>query len=122
MLNYHHTPAGHGVSSSSSKIEVVITSLSDMEKELDSIKLQANDAKREMISMARKEAILLKEKLVQDATKKMEQKVAVAVKENEKEAEKSISKAEDDILVLKKKMDSRFDHAVDSVLKALIAE
>ncbi len=122
MLNYHHSPAGHDVSSSSSKIEVVITSLSDMEKELDSIKLQANDAKREMISMARKEAILLKEKLVQDATKKMEQKVAVAVKENEKEAEKSISKAEDDIRVLKKKMDSRFDHAVDSVLKALIAE
>ncbi|MEE9284033.1 MAG: hypothetical protein V3U49_08190 [Nitrososphaerales archaeon] len=110
------------MSSSSSKIEVVITSLSDMEKELDSIKVQANDAKREMISMARKEAILLKEKLVQDATKKMEQKVAVAVKENEKEAEKSISKAEDDIRVLKKKMDSRFDHAVDSVLKALIAE
>lgn len=122
MLNYHHHSAGHDVSSSSSKIEVVITSLSDMEKELDSIKLQANDAKREMISMARKEAILLKEKLVQDATKKMEQKVAVAVKENEKEAEKSISKAEDDIRVLKKKMDSRFDHAVDSVLKALIAE
>ena len=122
MLNYLHSPAGHDVSSSSSKIEVVITSLSDMEKELDSIKLQANDAKREMISMARKEAILLKEKLVQDATKKMEQKVAVAVKENEKEAEKSISKAEDDIRVLKKKMDSRFDHAVDSVLKALIAE
>jgi len=122
MLNYHHPLAGHDVSSSSSKIEVVITSLSDMEKELDSIKLQANDAKREMISMARKEAILLKEKLVQDATRKMEQKVAVAVKENEKEAEKSISKAEDDIRVLKKKMDSRFDHAVDSVLKALIAE
>ncbi len=122
MLNYHHPTAGHDVSSSSSKIEVVITSLSDMEKELDSIKLQVNDAKREMISMARKEAILLKEKLVQDATKKMEQKVAVAVKENEKEAEKSISKAEDDIRVLKKKMDSRFDHAVDSVLKALIAE
>ncbi len=122
MLNYHHPLAAHDVSSSSSKIEVVITSLSDMEKELDSIKLQANDAKREMISMARKEAILLKEKLVQDATKKMEQKVDVAVKENEKEAEKSISKAEDDIRVLKKKMDSRFDHAVDSVLKALIAE
>ncbi len=122
MLNYHHPLAAHDVSSSSSKIEVVITSLSDMEKELDSIKVQANDAKREMISMARKEAILLKEKLVQDATRKMEQKVAVAVKENEKEAEKSISKAEDDIRVLKKKMDSRFDHAVDSVLKALIAE
>ena len=122
MLNYHNHTAGHDVSSSSSKIEVVITSLSDMEKELDSIKVQANDAKREMISMARKEAILLKEKLVQDATRKMEQKVAVAVKENEKEAEKSISKAEDDIRVLKKKMDSRFDHAVDSVLKALIAE
>lgn len=93
-----------------------------MEKELDSIKAQANEARRDMISMARKEGLLLREKLIQDASKNMEQKVALAVKENEKKAEKSISKAEDDIRMLKKKIDSRFDKAVESVRKALLSE
>ena len=110
------------MSGSSSKIEVVITSLSNMEKELDSIALQANDARREMILMARKEASLLREKFVQDASKKMEQKLAVTVKENEKAAERSIAEAETDVLALKKKIDSRFNDAVDLVRKALLGE
>ena len=94
-----------------------------MEKELDSIKAQANDARRDMISMARKEALLLREKLIQDASKNMEQKSGVGCQRKMKRKQTSLfSKAEDDIRMLKKKIDSRFDNAVDSVRKALLSE
>ncbi len=93
-----------------------------MEKELDSIKLKASDVKREMISMARKEGDLLKETLIQDANKKTQEKLALAENKSEKEAAKSISKAEEDVLTLEKKIDSRFDEAVNSVRIVLLGE
>ena len=108
--------------SDSSKIENVIEALSEMEGELDSIKANAEDVKRELIAMARDEAERLKASMIDDANSQMEKDIEDVVKKSDKNAVVMISKANDDVKKLKKQTDSRFDKAVQSVVLALLGE
>jgi len=100
-----------------SEIERTVTILSEMEKELDDLKLEVEDMKRKLIARVKEEAEKARDEAIIEIQTKAQAELEKARQEAEEEARKIITQTRGEMEQLKAKIDRLFDRAVDTVAK-----
>jgi len=101
------------------KIEKAITTLSEMEQEIETIKLRISEIKREILSYAQEESDDAKNTALTIAHKKVEKSISKVKSETEKDAKTIVEKGEKDLILLRKQIDKSFAKAVTLVVNAV---
>lgn len=108
-------------SSSSSSVETILNSLSQLEKDLDTLSGSIEDIKKKFNAYADEEIENLKTRLAEMASEAAKRVIDQAKQEADGEASKIIAEGENALSSIKKKIDSTFDKAVDTIVKKTLA-
>ncbi len=103
-----------------SRVEEIIKSLSELENNIDSLDEKVKGSGKELQSKCLNEIEKLREKVVRMATKEAESIISVAREDANKESKKIQSEGEKKIGETKKKIDNKFDEAVDDVVSFVL--
>ncbi len=106
----------------SSQIEKVVNILLDVEGSLDEVKAGIEQKKHELRELAREAAEKARDQVIKEVTESMQKALDETRSEAEAEAEKILTKSEQSIKELKKKIDERFQDALDLVSKRVLGE
>lgn len=105
----------------SSSVETILNSLSQLEKDLDMLSGSIEDVKKRFNAYADEEIENLKTKLAEMANEAAKRVIEQAKQEADGEASKIIEEGENALSSIKKKIDSTFDKAVDTIVKKTLA-
>ena len=106
----------------SSHLEGVVSALAEMEKEIDAIETDAEEMKRAVVALAREEAEKIKNQIVSSANDTVKNELERATAEAEKKSREIVQKSEAEVKKLEAKINTTFDKAVDSVIKAVLGD
>ena len=106
---------------SSSSVETILNSLSQLEKELDTLSGSIEDVKKRFNAYADEEIENLKTRLTEMASEAAKRVIDQTKQEAGGEASKIIAEGENVLSSIKKKIDSTFDKAVDTIVKKTLA-
>ena len=106
---------------SSSPLENILGSLSELEKDIDSLNASIEDIRKRFNAYSDEEVAKLKEKLTGIAIEEAKRVVDQAKKEASEEAATIIAEGDRSLEAIKKKANSSFDKAVDLVLDRILS-
>ncbi|HEY4673897.1 MAG TPA: V-type ATPase subunit subunit G family protein [Nitrososphaerales archaeon] len=106
----------------SSHLEGVVSTLSEMEKEIDAVKADAEEMKRAIVALARDEAEKIKNQIVSSANETVKNELNRATADAERNAKEIVQKGDVDVKKLQGKINAALDKAVDSVVKAVLGD
>ncbi|MGH9910136.1 MAG: hypothetical protein ACRD32_05805 [Nitrososphaerales archaeon] len=106
---------------SSSSVETILNSLSQLEKDLDTSSGSIEDVKKRFNAYADEEIENLKTRLTEMASEAAKRVIDQAKQEADGETSKVIEEGENVLSSIKKKNDSTFDKAVDTIVKKTLA-
>ena len=102
-------------------VEKIITALSELEKDIDSLSMKVQDMKKRILTNSDKEISQLREKVIEVARTESEKIIATAKKEAEEKSQKILDDTEINLTKLKENtklsLDKSVKLVVDSVLK-----
>ena len=104
----------------SQKIDGIITSLSELESEIDSVNLRLADMNKSLNSIAQKEIDSLLEQTRKMATSEAESMISESKSKAESESQKITQNGESKVTEIQQKIDSNFDSAVDSAVSTIL--
>ncbi len=105
-----------------SEIEKVVNILLDVEKSLDEIKVDIDQKKLELRELARNEVEKARDQVMAEVEVNMQKALDEARAKAEADAENILANREESIKELKKKIDKRFQEAVDLVFMRVLDE
>lgn len=104
-----------------SNVEGIIKTLSELEDNIDSLNGKVEEMKKKLHAKCENEIEKLREKVVEMATNESESIISQTRNTANQEAKKTLSGAEKNLAEIRKKIDTKFDeaveHAVSSILK-----
>lgn len=103
-------------------IEVTITALADMEKELDALKAKIDEFKRELQALARTEGERAKTEALRLAEDEARHRLDRTRLTAEVEATKIRARADETLKSLGTRIDQHFERAVEDVVKAVLGD
>lgn len=103
-----------------SKVSKIITSLAELEDDLDSLNVKVADMKKSLNARAQKEIDSLREEVTQMAIKEAESMIAETRARAESQAKKISSEGAAKLEKTKATIDSKFNEAVDSVVSTIL--
>ena len=106
--------------SQTTKVDVIIKSLSELESEIDSVNLSLADMKKSLNSIAQREIDSLLEQTRKMANSEAESLVSDSKSKAESESEKIAQDGESKISEIQKNIDSNFDSAVDGAVETIL--
>ena len=107
------------MSQTTSKIQEAISTLSEMEKELDEVKSRISDMKHILQTAAIEEAEKARVVALEQANTLAQEKMAKVRTDAEKEAAEIVSKSKSTFQSLKERIDEKFEQAVQKVVKVV---
>lgn len=106
---------------SSSPVEKILSSLTELEKDIDTINASIGDIRKRLSTYSDEEVEKLKEKLKSIAKEEAKRIVEQARKEAEEESAGIIAEGEKSLGTIKKNIDRSFDKAVDHIVEKIIS-
>jgi len=106
----------------SSRLEGMVSALSEMEKEIDIVRTDAEEMKRALVALAREEAEKIKNEIFSSANDTVKNDLERASAEAGKKSDEIVQKSYAEVKKLQGKIDTAFDKAVDSVVKAVLGD
>ena len=104
------------------EIENVVNILADVEKEIDTIKLGIDQKKLEFLEVAKEAAEKAKENIMIEVAKSKQKSLEDTKNNIEDEANKILLKSEKSIKDLQKRIDEKFQDALEQISKKIIGE
>ena len=104
-----------------SSVEAILNSLAQLEKDLDTLSGSIEDVKKKFNAYTDEEIENLKTRLTDMASEAAKRVIDQAKQEADGEASKIIAEGENALSSIKKKIDSTFDKAVDTIVKKTLA-
>ncbi|MFQ5920540.1 MAG: hypothetical protein ACE5JV_00815 [Nitrososphaerales archaeon] len=106
---------------SSSPVEKILSSLTELEKDIDGVKGSIEDIRRRLSAYSDEEIEKLKEKLTSLANEEAKRIIEQAKKEAEEETARITAEGESSLGTIKKNIDGSFDRAVDLIVEKILA-
>ena len=107
---------------SGTEIEKVVNILLDVEKKIDSIKLGMDQKKQELLDVSKEAAEKAKEEALIDITKSRKKALDEIQNNAEKDANKILQKNNESIKDLQKRVDEKFQDALEKVSNKVLGE
>jgi vacuolar-type H+-ATPase subunit H len=107
---------------SHSTVEAIVSSLSELETDLDGLHGRVEDMRKRILAHANEEVDKLKQQVVVLANEEAKKIVEKAKVEADAESAEIAKQAEKSLAGIKKNIDSSFDKAVDSIVKTVLGE
>ena len=104
----------------SQKVEGIISSLSELESDIDSVNLSLAEMKKSLNSIAQKEIDSLLEQTRKMANSEAESMISEAKSKAESESQKITQDGETKVVEIQQKIDSSFDSAVDNAVSTIL--
>jgi vacuolar-type H+-ATPase subunit H len=101
-------------------VEKVITALSELEKDIDSLSMKVQDMKKRILTNSDKEISQLREKVIEVARTESERIITMAKKEAEEKSQKILEDAEINLTKLKENTKLSFDKSVNLVVDSVL--
>lgn len=117
----HSKKATKAESVSSSPLERILSSLSELEKDIDAVKASIEDIRRRLNSYSEEEVGKLNEKLTNMANQEAKRIVEQARKEAEEEAARIIAEGENSLQKIKKNIQGSREKAVDLIVDRILS-
>jgi vacuolar-type H+-ATPase subunit H len=106
--------------SQTTKVDIIINSLSELESEIDSVNLSLADMKKSLNSIAQREIDSLLEQTQKMATSEAESLISDSKSNAESESQKINKNGESKIVEIQKNIDSNFNSAVDGAVETIL--
>ena len=106
--------------SQTTKVDVIIKSLSELESEIDSVNLSLADMKKSLNSIAQREIDSLLEQTRKMANTEAESIISNSKSKAESESQKITKNGESKITEIQQNIDSNFDSAVDNAVSTIL--
>jgi len=103
-----------------SKVDVIIKSLSGLEDNIDSLNEKLADMKKKLNSTVQREIEKNMQKTTEMATSEAEGIIKNSKEKADTESKKILSNGDSKIAEIKKQIDSNFDEAVDHVVETIL--
>ena len=103
-------------------VEKIITALSELEKDIDSLSMKVQDMKKRILTNSDKEISQLREKVIEVARTESEKIIATAKKEAEERSQKILEDAEFNLTKLKENAKLSLDKSVKLVVDYVLKE
>lgn len=103
-----------------SSVEKIITSLSELEKDIESLSVKVQDMKKRIISTSDKEIAQLREKIIEVAKTESEKIISTAKQEAEEKSQKILEEAETNLTKLRENTKLSFDKSVKLVVDSVL--
>lgn len=107
---------------SHSAVEGIVNSLSELENEIDGLYLRVDEMKKRIMAHSNEEIDKLKQQVISLANEEAKRIVDAAKSEADAESADIAKQAEKSLSGIKKNIDSSFDKAVDSIVKAVLGD
>ena len=107
---------------SHSAVEGIVSSLSELENEIDGLYLRVDEMKKRIMAHSNEEIDKLKQQVISLANEEAKKIVDAAKAEADAESADVAKQAEKSLTGIKKNIDSSFDKAVDSIVKAVLGD
>ena len=107
---------------SHSAVEGIVHSLSELENEIDGLYLRVDEMKKRIMAQSNEEIDKLKQQVISLANEEAKKIVDAAKAEADAESADIAKQAEKSLTGIKKNIDSSFDKAVDSIVKAVLGD
>ncbi len=101
-------------------VEKIITALSELEKDIDSLSMKVQDMKKRILTNSDKEISQLREKVIEVARTESEKIIATAKNEAEEKSQKILEDAEINLTKLKENTKLSFDKSVKLVVDSVL--
>jgi vacuolar-type H+-ATPase subunit H len=103
-----------------SSVEKIITSLSELEKDIEGLSVRVQDMKKRIISTSDKEIAQLREKIIEIAKTESEKIISTAKQEAEEKSQKILEEAETSLTKLRENTKLSFDKSVKLVVDSVL--
>ncbi|HEY7757102.1 MAG TPA: hypothetical protein VIA08_02610 [Nitrososphaeraceae archaeon] len=103
-----------------SSVEKIITSLSELEKDIETLSVRVQDMKKRIISTSDKEIAQLREKIIEVAKTESEKIISTAKQEAEEKSQKILEEAEINLTKLRENTKLSFDKSVKLVVDSVL--
>lgn len=103
-----------------SSVEKIITSLSELENDMESLSVRVQDMKKRIISTSDKEIAQLREKIIEVAKTESEKIISTAKQEAEEKSQKILEEAETNLTKLRENTKLSFDKSVKLVVDTVL--
>ena len=107
---------------SHSTVEAIVSSLSELETDLDGLYGRVEDMRKRILAHANEEVDKLKQQVVVLANEEAKKIVDKAKAEADAESAEITKQAEKSLAGIKKNIDSSFDKAVDSIVRTVLGD
>jgi len=105
-----------------SGVETIVAALSELENDIDGLYIQAEEMKKRIMAHSNDEVEKLKQQIITLANEEAKRIVDSAKVEADSESEKIAELGRASVARIKKNIDSSFDRAVDSIVRAVLGE
>ena len=106
--------------SQTTKVDVIIKSLSELESEIDSVNLSLADMKKSLNSIAQREIDSILEQTRKMATSEAESIISNSKSKAESESQKITQNGESKITEIQQSIDSNFNSAIDGAVETIL--
>ena len=103
-----------------SSVEKVISALSELENDIESLSVKVQDMKKRIISSSDNEIIQLREKVIEVARTESEKIISSAKQEAEEKSQKILEEAETNLTKLRENTKLSFDKSVKLVVDSVL--
>ena len=103
-----------------SSVEKIVTSLSELENDIESLSTKVQDMKKRLISTSDKEIAQLREKIIEIAKAESEKIISSAKQEAEEKSQKISEEAETNLTKLRENTKLSFDKSVKLVVDSVL--
>ena len=103
-----------------SNVEGIIKTLSELEDNIDSLNARVEEMKKKMHARCENEIEKSRERVVEMATKESESIISQARDTANQEAKKILSEGEKNLVEIRKKIDTKFDEAVEYAVSSIL--
>lgn len=105
-----------------SEVEGVISTLHELEKELDEVKARGDEMRRRLSSLAQDEAEKVKEEVIELAQKGIEEELALVRREAEEKKRAILAESEGKVKELRARVEKASGEGISKVVKAVLGE